>query len=89
MLADFFTKPLQGALFRKFRAVILGYAHVDSLSPAPLDQERVGKGSSGDSAVNSNHEEGEPVADVRDGWREVMSKRTQRQRKQVLKSMSG
>ena len=45
MLADFFTKPLQGALFRKFRGVILGYAHVDSLammvSPAQLE-ERVG-----------------------------------------------
>ena len=28
MLADFFTKPLQGALFRKFRAVLLGYEHI-------------------------------------------------------------
>jgi len=31
MLADFFTKPLQGNLFRKFRDVILGYKHVDTL----------------------------------------------------------
>jgi hypothetical protein len=31
MLADFFTKPLQGALFRKFRNVILGYNHISSL----------------------------------------------------------
>ena len=31
MLADFFTKPLQGSLFRKFRDVILGYKHIDTL----------------------------------------------------------
>jgi hypothetical protein len=31
MLADFFTKPLQGALFRRFRDVILGYRHIDTL----------------------------------------------------------
>ena len=45
MLADFFTKPLQGALFRKFRDVILGYNHIDSLTlaPAPAPEERVGE----------------------------------------------
>ena len=45
MLADFFTKPLQGSLFRKFRAVIMGDEHVDSLKatkPTP-SQERVGE----------------------------------------------
>jgi Reverse transcriptase (RNA-dependent DNA polymerase)/Zinc knuckle len=31
MLADFFTKPLQGALFRRFRDVLLGYKHVNTL----------------------------------------------------------
>jgi len=31
MLADFFTKPLSGNLFRKFRDVILGYKPVSSL----------------------------------------------------------
>jgi hypothetical protein len=43
MLADFFTKPLQGSLFRKFRDVILGHKHIDSLrrtTPVP-SQERV------------------------------------------------
>ena len=49
MIADFFTKPLQGKLFRKFRDVILGYKHISTLqeeeeSPS---QERVGKGFSG------------------------------------------
>jgi hypothetical protein len=45
MLADFFTKPLQGSLFRKFREVILGHKHIDSLKqskPTP-SQERVGR----------------------------------------------
>jgi hypothetical protein len=32
MLADFFTKPLQGHLFRFFKAVVLGQRHVDTLS---------------------------------------------------------
>ena len=33
MLADFFTKPLQGSLFVKFRDVILGHKPVSSLYP--------------------------------------------------------
>jgi hypothetical protein len=32
MLADLFTKPLQGALFRKFRDVVLGYKHIHTLN---------------------------------------------------------
>ena len=31
MIADFFTKPLQGNLFRKLRDVILGYNHISDL----------------------------------------------------------
>ena len=45
MLADFFTKPLQGSLFRKFREVIMGHKHINSLKvnvPNPL-QEHVGQ----------------------------------------------
>jgi Reverse transcriptase (RNA-dependent DNA polymerase)/Zinc knuckle len=43
MLADFFTKPLQGSLFRKFRDVIMGQKHIDTLktSTVPPSQERV------------------------------------------------
>ena len=44
MLADFLTKPLQGQLFRKFRDVLLGRVHVNSLTEdhmVPLE-ERVG-----------------------------------------------
>jgi hypothetical protein len=44
MLADFITEPLQGSLFRKFRAVLLGYEHVDTLRETPPipTEERVG-----------------------------------------------
>jgi hypothetical protein len=49
MLADFFTKPLQGNLFRRFRDVILGHSHINTLqhnTAVPLE-ERVGKNRSG------------------------------------------
>jgi hypothetical protein len=44
MLADFFTKPLQGGLVRKFRSVILGHEHTSTLmnAPVPMAEERVG-----------------------------------------------
>jgi hypothetical protein len=44
MLADFFTKPLQGNLFNKFKRVILGHDHISILgleTPGPIE-ERVG-----------------------------------------------
>lgn len=43
MLADFYTKPLQGALFRKFRSVILGHEPITVLQSDPLadPEERV------------------------------------------------
>jgi len=46
MLADFFTKPLQGSLFRKFRDVIVGYTHFNTLRTTAVapSEERVGKG---------------------------------------------
>jgi hypothetical protein len=31
MIADFFTKPLQGNLFRKFRDLVLGYKHISEI----------------------------------------------------------
>ena len=46
MLADFFTKPLQGNLFKRFRGVVLGHDHIDTLalvaSDTGLTEERVG-----------------------------------------------
>ena len=43
MLADYFTKPLQGNLFRKFRAVIMGHCHISTLKTVQNDEikERV------------------------------------------------
>ena len=43
MLADFFTKPLQGGLFRKFRDVLLGHKHFSTLrsQPPAVPEERV------------------------------------------------
>jgi hypothetical protein len=56
MLADFFTKPLQGNLFLKFRSVILGHAHIRTIARRPLtgteervEREVVNDGSSGHS----------------------------------------
>ena len=45
MLADYFTKPLQGQLFQKFMLVIMGYKHINELlnSPEFLLKEHVEK----------------------------------------------
>ena len=44
MLADFFTKPLMGELFRKLRDLIMGYTSIFDLDPTLLQsiKERVG-----------------------------------------------
>jgi hypothetical protein len=57
MLADYFTKPLQGKLLHLFRAVIMGWAHIDTLKQvsSSLPKERVGNmGISDDSSVSSD-----------------------------------
>ena len=45
MMADFFTKPLQGELFRRFRDVIMGHKHISELLnmkvPPRTSKERV------------------------------------------------
>ena len=44
MLADFFTKPLQGELFRFFRNIIMGYiSTADIICLNPGMKEHVGK----------------------------------------------
>ena len=50
MLADFFTKPLQGQLFEKFKKVLMGHAHIDTLkqnTTTALVEERVGSDDEG------------------------------------------
>ena len=41
MLGDYFTKPLQGSLFNKFRRVIMGYEHISTLRVNHEIKERV------------------------------------------------
>ena len=41
MLADYFTKPLQGSLFRKFRAIIMGWVPLSSIQDFDEFKERV------------------------------------------------
>ena len=46
MIADFFTKQLQGNLFRSFRDIILGYKHIselDKIGEKLSSEERVEK----------------------------------------------
>eukprot|EP00980_Cylindrotheca_fusiformis_P003597 scaffold800_cov138-Cylindrotheca_fusiformis.AAC.2 len=45
MLGDFFSKPQQGGMFRRFRDVIMGVTHHSSIRNLgqPQDQERVGE----------------------------------------------
>ena len=45
MLADYFTKPLQGNVFRRFRDVIMGKTHINDLllDPDFKIKERVEK----------------------------------------------
>jgi hypothetical protein len=81
--SGFFTKPLQGALFTKFRDVILGYKHVDSLDldSTPGPEERVGSvqaGSNGaDGLLADGHEEGKVQMDNRVTWADVVAPRGQ------------
>ena len=39
MLADFFTKPLQGAMFKKFRDVIMGYKPIWELKETKIEDQ--------------------------------------------------
>lgn len=39
MLADYYTKPLQGSLFKRFRDVIMGYSPIDSLNTSSSDHK--------------------------------------------------
>ena len=76
MLADFFTKPLQGSLFRKFCNIILGYVHVSVLEESdqePSSEERVGKMKNPKIVITSN---GNPTVIQGNGkiisWSEVV-----------------
>jgi hypothetical protein len=54
MIADYFTKPLQGELFRRLRRVIMGWDPIEILNTfvIPTDKERIENDVSGDITNN-------------------------------------
>ena len=46
MIADFMTKPLQGALFRRFRDMIMGVHTLDSMTTSPSAKTKESRGTS-------------------------------------------
>jgi hypothetical protein len=40
MLADFFTKPLQGGLYKRFREIIMGWKHVDTIRDVKMSPHK-------------------------------------------------
>jgi hypothetical protein len=77
MLADYFTKPLQGRLFHALRAVIMGWAHICSLQdlvPHP-SKERLGNMSERETVKEPERETvKEPVKEpLRRSYAEIVS----------------
>jgi hypothetical protein len=64
MVADFFTKPLQGSLFRKLHAIILNIPDHSRNANASTSQECVGKVMSYADVVRGTHRNSSDVADV-------------------------
>jgi hypothetical protein len=64
MVADFFTKPLQGSLFRKLRAIILNIPDRGLSMDTSASQECVGKVASYADVVRGSHRKGSDVADA-------------------------
>ena len=54
MIADFFTKPIQGNLYRKLSAVVMGEVDMDTFmeSYIPATKERVGDNAISESIVD-------------------------------------
>jgi hypothetical protein len=64
MVADFFTKPLQGSLFRKLCAIILNIPGQGHDANALTSQECVGKVASYADVVQGTHRNSSDMADV-------------------------
>jgi Reverse transcriptase (RNA-dependent DNA polymerase) len=81
MLADFLTKPLQGSLFRKFRDVMLGYQHTNTLgkigmvtSNVSSTEEHVGERVNEDEEDENNEENYVQCSDTDDKFYEKIDK---------------
>jgi hypothetical protein len=69
MLTDFFMKPLQGSHFKIFCEVLMGHAHINTLSPVSLlpAEERVGEENKTEqTAAGRNGQEGNQDTSVSD-----------------------
>jgi hypothetical protein len=64
MVADFFTKPLQGSLFRKLRAIILNIPGRALSADTSTSQECVGKAASYADVVRGTHSKSSDVTDA-------------------------
>jgi hypothetical protein len=64
MVADFFTKPLQGSLFRKLRAIILNIPGRALSVDTSTSQECVGKAASYADVVRGTHRKSSDVTDA-------------------------
>jgi hypothetical protein len=93
MLADFFTKPLQGALFRKFRDVILGHKHIDTLTDIdePAAQERVGERPADSVSTASDSERvSRNAVEVRgSSWADVVAGRNRQEHEEHTRVRTG
>ena len=63
VIADYFTKPLQGDLFNKFRAVIMGWEHINTIS-SPRNKELVAEQVFPDESMNVTSNVKKLYADV-------------------------
>ena len=84
MLGDFFTKPLQRALFNKFRDVILGYKHVNSLRPhdpiQPVEERVERERPVYNGTVQPTKDDGTD----NNGWVTVVNKKTRKQQSKAV-----
>jgi hypothetical protein len=85
MVADFFTKPLQGSLFRKLRGLILNTSVRPTSTIAAAPQECVGKLSYAD-VVRGTHPESSNVDDAVH-WHVVTGKKNKR-RNESMRNLS-
>jgi hypothetical protein len=78
MVADFFTKPLQGIQFQKFRDIIM---NIDPSTDSSKDQRSVLKSDDGaaqnvgSADVKAKGDRGPPKAAARNYWKDRMEKK--------------
>jgi hypothetical protein len=84
MLADFFTKPLQGSLFQKFRKVIMGQTHISTLkasvsSLTPVeervgDQNKTGKSRGANAQTNEQNGQTDGENDPKETYASIVKR---------------